>query len=44
MGLHFEIADTPPLPSGKITKKSEIYQDLGRSEKHRIIIEAEEFQ
>ena len=43
LGLHFEIADTPPLPRGKTTEKSEIYQDLGRSEKHLIIIEAEEF-
>ena len=29
LGLHFEIADTPPLISEEITEKSEIYQDLG---------------
>ena len=43
LGLHFKIADTPPLISEEITEKSEIYQDLATSEKHRIIIEAEEF-
>jgi len=32
LGLHFEIADTPPLISEEITEKSEIYQDLAKSE------------
>ena len=35
LGLHFEIADTPPLISEEITEKSEIYQDLGKSKKIR---------
>ena len=35
LGLHFEIADTPPLTPGKSTEKSEIYQDLAKSKKLR---------
>ena len=31
LGLHFEIADTPPLLWEKTTDKSEIYQDLVKS-------------
>ena len=41
MGLHFCEADTPPLQTEKTTDKSEIYQDLVKSEKHGIIIENE---
>ena len=43
LGLHFEIADTPPLESKKTSEKSEIYQDLATSEKLRIIRETEEY-
>ena len=32
MGLHFCEADTPPLHSEETTDKSEIYQDLVKSE------------
>ena len=42
LGLHFFEADTPPFCGSKTLEKSEIYQDLGRSEKHGIIIETEE--
>jgi len=41
LGLHFFEADTPPFCGSKTLEKSEIYQDLGKSEKHRIIIENE---
>jgi len=43
LGLHFFEAGTPPLSGSKTPKKSEIYQDLGKSEKHGIIIKTEEF-
>jgi len=43
MGLHFFEAGTPPFCGSKTPKKSEICQDLGKSEKHRIIIKTEEF-
>jgi len=43
LGLHFFEADTPPFCGSKTLEKSEIYQDLGKSEKHGIIIKTEEF-
>ena len=35
LGLHFEIADTPPLESKKTSEKTQIYQDLAKSKKLR---------